>query len=275
MLVPFPVPWDFELTTERFRAFGADPANVWEDGRLHRVLAGIELAIGPSPGGVEIEPADEALVPHVRRFLGAAFDLDALGRFAVSDPVLARLVAELRGLRPTLVPDPWEMLVGSVTAQQVSLHAATAIRARLVRTYGERRERAWAFPARERVAALAPDDLLGLGFSRAKARYVVELARSDVDLEALATLPDEEVKRAITSLVGFGEWSADWFLARHLGRPQAWPAGDLGLRKAVGAFYVGGRDPSISETRALGERFGEHRNVVAHYLLVGLRVLGR
>ena len=274
MLVPFPEPWDFELTTERFRAFGTDPANVWEDGRLHRVLAGVELALAPARDGVDVEPADEALVPHVRRFLGAGFDLDALARFAVSDAVLARLAAGLRGLRPTLVPDAWEMLVGSVTAQQVSLHAATAIRARLVRTYGEPHERAWAFPARERVAALAPEDLLALGWSRAKGRYVVELARSDVDLEALSALPDKEVKRAITALIGFGEWSADWFLARHLGRPHAWPAGDLGLRKAVGAFYLDGRDPSIAETRALGERFGEHRNVVAHYLLVGLRVLG-
>ena len=83
------------------------------------------------------------------------------------------------------------------------------------------------------------------------------------------------MKARLAALNGFGDWSADWFLARHLGRPTAWPAGDLGLRKAVSALYLAGRDASIPEVRAFGERFGEHRNLVAHYLLVGLRVLGR
>ena len=81
------------------------------------------------------------------------------------------------------------------------------------------------------------DDLFALGFSTRKAEYVVGLARSDLDLDALAALPDEEVAARLVALRGLGEWTADWFLARHLARPHAWPAGDLGLRKAVAAFY--------------------------------------
>jgi DNA-3-methyladenine glycosylase II len=274
LLVELPDPFDFELTTERFRAFGADPATVWEDGRLHRVFEGAEVAIGPAAGGVEIEPGTPALAAAVRRFLGATFDLDGLLRLAASDSVLARVVSALQGLRPTLVPDPWEMLVGSVTAQQVSLHAATAIRARLVARYGTRHDRAYAFPTRELLAAAEPEELLPLGFSRRKAEYVVGLARSPLDLDGLAALPDEEVKASLTSVRGLGEWSADWFLARHLGRPAAWPAGDLAVRKAVSALYLDGRDVSIAEVRAFGERFGEQRSLVVHYLLVGHRVLG-
>ena len=63
------------------------------------------------------------------------------------------------------------------------------------------------------------------------------LAQADLDLDALALLPDDEVKAALVALQGIGEWTAEWFLARHLGRPEAWPAGDLGLRKAVQHFY--------------------------------------
>lgn len=274
MLVELPEPFDFALTTERFRAFGADPATMWDDGRLHRVFDGVEVAIAPAPGGVEIEPDEPAVAGAVRRFLGASFDLAGLASFALSDPVLERVVVALRGLRPALVPDPFEMLVGSVTAQQVSLHAATAIRARLVTHYGTRHERAYAFPTRERLAAAEPAELLQLGFSRRKAEYVVGLARSPLDLRALAVLADEEVKARLMALTGFGEWSADWFLARHLGRPRAWPAGDLAVRKAVSAFYFGARDASIPEVRMFGDGFGEHRNLVAHYLLVGLRVVG-
>src|SRR5215211_7501967 len=121
--VELPEPFDFELTTERFRAFGDDPANVWSDGRLHRVFGGVEAAIAPAPGGVAVEPPDPALVEPVHRFLGGSFDLEALARRASEDAVVGRLVGALRGLRPSLVPDPFEMLVGSVTAQQVSLRA--------------------------------------------------------------------------------------------------------------------------------------------------------
>ncbi len=272
MVVRFPSPFSFELTTERFRAFGPDPANLWDDGMLLRVFDGRAVEIAEADGGVRISPADEALAPQVRRYLGAGFDLDSFARFAATDSVLARLVESLRGLRPSLVPDPFEALVTSITAQQVSLRAAFAIRGRLVRRFGRAAGRAWEFPARQALTAAEPADLVELGFSRRKADYVVSLARSPLDLEELAALPDGEVRRELTALPGLGEWTADWFLARHLGRPDAWPAGDLGLRKAVSAFYLGGRDVSTEETRAFGERFGPRRNLAAHYLLVGLRL---
>ncbi|MGH3050890.1 MAG: DNA-3-methyladenine glycosylase 2 family protein, partial [Gaiellaceae bacterium] len=99
------------------------------------------------------------------------------------------------------------------------------------------------------------------GFSRRKAEYVVGLARSDLDLAALAALPDDEVKARIVAVRGLGEWTADWFLARHLARPHAWPAGDLALRKAVTALY------GETDVRAAGARFRPFQNLTAHYLL--------
>jgi len=153
------------------------------------------------------------------------------------------------------------MLVGAITAQQVSLLAALAIRNRFVERFGEPVGRVWAFPARERVAAASEEELFALGFSRRKAEYVVGLARSDLDLAALALLPDEEVKTQLTALRGLGEWTADWFLARYLGRPQAWPAGDLALRKAVRALY------GDVDVRAAGASFEPFQNLTAHYLL--------
>jgi 3-methyladenine DNA glycosylase/8-oxoguanine DNA glycosylase len=272
VLVPLPQPFSFELTTERYRAFGRDPANVWEDDGLHRVLAGHEVAIAEAPGGVRIAPDDRTLALPVLRFLGGEFDLVAFAAFAATeDPVLARLVEALPGLRPSLAPDPWEALVTSITAQQVSLHAALAIRSRLIEAYGVRHDRAYAFPARHTIAVADPDDLRALGFSARKAEHTVALARAPLDLDALALLSDEEVKEALVALPGIGEWTADWFLARHLGRPDAWPAGDLALRKAVAAYYAGGAALSVDEVRAFGARFGPHRNLAAHTLLVGLR----
>jgi 3-methyladenine DNA glycosylase/8-oxoguanine DNA glycosylase len=265
--VSLPEPYDFELSTERYRAFGPDLANLWCDGGLHRVLSGREVRIEPAPGGVLIRPGGVDLVEPVRRYLGEPFDLDSFTAFAATEPVLSQLLDPLHGFRPPLSLDPYETLVTSITAQQISLHAAFAVRNRLIQAFGQPFEHAYSFPTRERLAAAEPEELLPLGFSRRKAEYVVGLARSDLDLLGLAALPDDEVKARLVELPGIGEWTADWFLARHLARPDAWPAGDLALRKAVLHFY------REEDTRSAGDRFPGHRNLAAHYLLTGLRVL--
>jgi len=269
-LLRMPEPYDFELSTERYRAFGPDLANLWHDGALHRVVDGREVGIAHHPTGADVEPLDTAIEPVVRKLLGAEFDLDSFYAFATSEPTLAPLVAELRGLRPPVAVEPFESLVTSITAQQVSLHSAFAIRNRLIERFGVRAVQAYAFPTRERIAAAEPDELTTLGFSRRKAEYAVGLARSDLDLGRLAALPDDEVKDTLTALPGIGEWTADWFLARHLARPRAWPAGDLAVRKAVSRFCGEGRALSIDEVRALGERFAPFENLSAHYLLASL-----
>jgi DNA-3-methyladenine glycosylase II len=265
-----PEPYAFELSTARYRAFGTDLANLWHDGGLHRVVNGREVRITEAPGGVDVEPLDPEIEAVVRRLLGAEFDLDEFYAFAAGEPVLAELVEDLRGLRPPIAVEPFESLVTSITAQQVSLRAAFAIRNRLIERFGVRAEHAYSFPTRERIALAEPDELFELGFSHRKADYAVGLARSDLDLEALTLLPDEEVKAALTALPGIGEWTADWFLARHLARLTAWPAGDLGVRKAVSRFYGDGRDLTTEEVRAIGERFEPFQNLTAHYLLAGL-----
>lgn len=263
-----PEPYSFAVSTERFRAFGLDRANVWRDGALHRWLAGREVRIAATPGGVELEPFDAQISAEAARLLGASFDLHAFADWAAgADPVLARLARELAGFRPPLAPDPFEALVTSITAQQVSLQSAFAIRSRFIERYGVAGVVAFEFPGRERVARATEEELVALGFSRRKAEYVVGLARAELDLDALAPLPDDVVKERLVTVRGLGEWTADWYLARHLGRPHAWPAGDLGLRKAIRIFYGEGED-----VRAVGARLHPFQNLAAHYLLSGLRL---
>ena len=271
-LLRLPEPYDFEISTERFRAFGPDLANLWHEGGLHRVADGREMRIEAAPGGAEVEPLDRETEPVARALLGAEFELDPFYRWAGDQDVLRNLVTRLAGFRPPLAPDAYETLVTSVTAQQVSLFAAFAIRNRLIERFGERGEHAYSFPTREALAHVEEEQLTELGFSRRKAEYVIGLARADVDYDSLGELPDEEVKATLVSLRGLGEWTADWFLARHLARPRAWPAGDLGLVKAVSAFFFDGRKLSIDEVREFGERLDPFQNLSAHYLLTGLRV---
>ena len=261
-----PEPYDFARSTERYRAFGSDLANLWHEGGVHRVFAGREVRIEAAEGGVDVAPFE----PRAHHYLGGPFDLDAFYSFAESDRVLGRLVHGLRGLRPPLNPDPYETIVTSITAQQVSLRSAFAVRNRLIERFGVRAEHAWAFPTEERMASAREEELTEVGFSRRKAEYVVGVARATVDWDELANLPDEDVKARLVALRGLGEWTADWFMARHLARPRAWPAGDLGLVKALAEYYFDGMRPSIAETRTFGDRFAPFENLSAHYLLASL-----
>jgi 3-methyladenine DNA glycosylase/8-oxoguanine DNA glycosylase len=257
--IDLPEPYDFHRSTFRFRIFGADAASVWHDGGWYRVLRSGRVvrmsaegvrADGPTAAG------DRAEVLHM---LGAGFDLAA---FARAQPEIA---ARAPGFRPPLVADPFESLVTSVTAQQVSLQSACAMRSRLVRRLGVRHELdgvcVWAFPRQQDVAGR---DLDGAGLSRAKIRAIRALAEADLDLTGL---DDHAIRAHLTALPGIGGWTVDWFMARCLSRPGAFAPGDLGVRKAVARWFS--EDPIWPEERVREAcaGFGEHANLAVHYLL--------
>jgi DNA-3-methyladenine glycosylase II len=230
------------------------------DDVLYRAIGGRDVAIAAAPGGVNVEPLDDETRPLVLKLLGAPFEIEPFYAWAAGP--MAELTARLRGFRPPLQVDPFEALVTSITAQQVSLRSAVAIRNRLIQRFGEQVGVAWAFPTRERIAAAHPDELFAVGFTRRKAEYAVELARSELDLHALALLDDDEVRASIVAQRGLGPWTAEWFLARHLARPCAWPAGDLALRKAAESIYG-------VDVHTLGPQLHPFQNLSAHYLLTG------
>ena len=98
-LLRFPDPYDFELSTGRFRAFGTDLANRLDGEVLVRAVAGREVRIQARPGGVDVEPLDDVTRPVVEHLLGAPFDLGSFYTWAASDPLLAPVVERLRGFR--------------------------------------------------------------------------------------------------------------------------------------------------------------------------------
>ena len=259
LIAPLPPGTDFERSTFRYRRYGRDPASLWQDGALHRVLRS-GLAVRVTTAGVvawaEATAADLTELDHM---LGAPFDLDGLRRDHPSVYALAP------GYRPPLTADPFEALVTSVTAQQVSLLAAGAIRARLVERFGTPAAHdgvTWyRFP---RQADLAGADFAGIGLSRAKERTIRALAEADLDLTGL---DDAAIAERLLSLPGIGPWTLDWFRARCLGRRDAFAAGDLGVRKAVARYATG--DSIWPPDRVAGacREFGNHANLAVHYLL--------
>jgi 3-methyladenine DNA glycosylase/8-oxoguanine DNA glycosylase len=256
--------YDFQRSTFRFRTFGDDLASRWIDGGLHRVLhSGLAVRIEATGVTAYGEVTDDDRI-ELAHGLGARFDVPGL--IAAFPDVAARAP----GFRPPLLFDPFEMLVTSVTAQQISLKVAAVMRRGLVERFGRRVEHDgrtwWRFPAADDIRG---GDLTGLKLSGAKIRAISSLVDASDELvrAELDTLPDEAVIARLSTLHGIGRWTAEWFLARCLGRPNVVAAGDLGVRKAVAAWFS--EDPIWPEPRVREAcaAFGIHTNLAVHYLL--------
>ena len=291
-------PLDVAATLARYQIWGEDPANRVDGDVFRRVLRAGEALVpyevrwsGPIddvrltihiPGARSAAVADAA-AGEVRRLFGLDFDLPGFYQMAKADTALARLVEPLYGMRPTLAPTALEMLVGSITAQQINLSFAFACRARLVRHYGTPVRiggtEVWAFPDAAVLARARVRELLALKYSTRKAEYIRDLARAVVagtlDLDALGAAANADVIARLTALRGLGRWTADWFLARCCGRGDVCPAGDLAVRKAFDHYYGRGRTLSEEAIRRRGRAWGPYQNLAVHYLLAGMRLGGR
>jgi DNA-3-methyladenine glycosylase II len=291
-------PLDPGATLARYRIWGEDPANRVSDDRFRRVLRAGGRVVpyevrwdGPVdatrliidvPG--EQSPAiRDAVVDEVRRIFGLAFDLPGFYRMAKGDPALAPLLGPLHGLRPTLTPTALEMLVGAITAQQVNLTFACTLRVSLVRRFGTAvpfgGETLYAFPEAAALARVPVRTYRAMKFSTKKGEYVRGVARAvadgTVDLARLTEAPSDAVIETLTALHGLGRWTAEWFIARCLGRGEVCPAGDLAVRKVFARFYPR-RRPYTDDAmrRRAAEAWGPYQNLAIHYLLAGLRLAG-
>ena len=285
-------PLDVPRTLERYRVWGEDPVNRLRPGVFVRAIRvagawhGYELRwsgtvdaarlLVSTPGNRSTRVL-EAAVDEVGRICGLGLDVETFYAAAREDPVLGPLVPRLWGLRPTLSPHPLEMLIGSVCAQQINLAFAFTVKGRLVRRFGVAVDIAgqtvYGFPEAAELARAHVDELRRL---QLKSEYVVglahQIASGRLDLEALGRGSNAQVIETLTAVRGFGRWTAEWFLARHLGRGDVCPAGDLAVRRAFERFYNRGRALDETRVRRRARAWGAHQNMAVHYLLAGQRL---
>jgi len=89
------------------------------------------------------------------------------------------------------------------------------------------------------------------------------VASGRFDFAALAASPDDEARDMLVSLKGIGRWSAEVYLIFVLGRPDVWPAGDLGLQLAVMECLGLSERPREKELREIGEKWRPWRSVAS------------
>jgi DNA-3-methyladenine glycosylase II len=260
-------PFDPAASLEMFRRSGDDLLDRW-DGRTFlrtvavngRTIAFATAFVGtPAGRALRVTIEDGEYAEPVVAAASATFlpPPRAFAELRRADPVLARLEARYRGFRPVLQLNLLAALVRCISAQQVNLRWASETRRRLAERFGDRHTVDGAIVyslSAERLANAAPAEIRALQFTNRKAEYLVAVAQSiacgQISLERLRTLSDSAVIDELVALRGIGVWTAEWVLARTLGRPRV-VAGDLGVRKAVGIAYRKGVMPSEDEVRDL------------------------
>ena len=269
-----------------FRRNGDDLLDRWDGTHLLRTLRIGEgtVAYASAISGSVAEPVlevtvdDAAHLPEVERAVRTTF-VAAPPEYAEllqRDPLLARLDAAYPGLRTVRQFDLLTALVRCISAQQVNLRWATTTRRRLAETFGDRyqvgEQEVYSLNA-ERLASASVEEIRALQFTTRKAEYIIGVAEAiasgHLSITALDALPDEAVIARLVALRGIGRWTAEWILARTLGRPVV-VAGDLGVRKAIGLAYLGTPLPSEQAVREATAHWGPSAGVAQTLLLHGL-----
>jgi AraC family transcriptional regulator of adaptative response / DNA-3-methyladenine glycosylase II len=211
------------------------------------------------------------IIARLRRVFDLAADPIAIGSHLAEDPLLAPLIAARPGLRVPGAWDGFELAVRAVLGQQVTVGHAVCLAGKLVARFGERLA---AVPAEDaglthvfpRPDRLVSADLTVLGMPRARASAVTSLAaavENDPLVLGWGRSLSEYVQR-LRDLPGIGDWTAEYIAMREMREPDAFPAADVGLRRALQT--TNGARPTVPELVARAERWRPWRAYAAQHL---------
>lgn len=196
-------------------------------------------AVGRDALAVELAPELGRAIPAVLTRVRRLFDLGAEPQRIAAR--LGRLAAKRPGLRLPGAFDAYEVAIRAVLGQQISVKAATTIAGRFAAAFGEPVEMPFAelrlmMPTAGDVAKATPAAMAKIGVTAARARTLLAVSRALAeDAQLLEPGADVEAAMArIKQLPGIGEWTAQYLAMRAFAWPDAFPATDLGIRKALG-----------------------------------------
>lgn len=273
------LPEDYPLEYLR-RALTRDPHSLTECHDGERFTLGLRIDQSPavltlalSAGQVDVAvsgTSGPAAHTCITALLGLEQDAAAFARLA-RKLGLGRLVAGRPGLRLVQTPSLFDGLVWSIIGQQINFPFACVLKRRLIERTGDRIAAGlYAPPAPAAVAALSPEELAPLQFSRSKADYLIATARliveGKLDLEALRTQSATRVERTLLAIRGLGPWSVNYLMMRALGLPDCVPWGDTGVTSGLHALFQLDERPDVPATRRLMSVFSPYRSLATAHL---------
>jgi DNA-3-methyladenine glycosylase II len=188
------------------------------------------------------------------------------------DKVLGAAIRQIGdcGLAERQRKDHLSALIGAIVSQQLSTRAAATIFGRFVALFPDAH-----IPHPQAIHAIDDATLRGVGLSGQKVGYLRDLCARITDgrlqLDELETLDDELVIERLTSVKGFGRWTAEMFLMFRLHRPDVLPAGDLGIVNAIQRLYGLRKRPDAKRILKIGDAWRPYRSVASWYLWQTLR----
>lgn len=285
IFLPAKQPFRFDLALDYLRRSDDEVLDIVHGDSYRRALHGQDgpalIEVSPADGGVIARVLagtmpEEQLACQVRRQFLLDYDRTTLPE---NDPFARPLVENFAGLPVVQTASPFEAMVWAILGQQINIAFAYKLKRRFIENYGEKIEHDGAtyhlFPKPEVIVGIDHDELREIQFSRQKTRYIVALAQSvldgEIDFNDVERQDDEEAIKTLTQLVGIGRWTAEYALMRAFGRRDVIPAGDMGLRSAVGVFQNIHGNASEEAVRDLAENWRPYRGDIAFLCWFGFQ----
>ena len=187
---------------------------------------------------------------------------EAKAHLAKKDKVLRKLMRAYPDANLRTRGNCFQTLARSIAGQQISVKAAQSIWSRF--------EACAVKVTPANVVALEDERLRACGFSRAKASYLKDLASrfhtGEIKPQRWARMHDEKVIEDLVQVKGIGRWSAQMFLLFFMMRPNIFPVGDLGLRRAIERNYNGGEPLTLDEICEIGAPWQPWSSVATWYM---------
>ena len=292
LLVPYVAPFDFG-TFARHQATRAIPGvEAVTAGTYRRSISTCGRAgvaeVSDACDGEHVRlrlhlPTYDSIIDDVARcrtLLGADADPADATTALGDDLLIGPLVRSARGLRVPRSWDRFETAVRIVVGQQISLAGASTMCGRIVARLGtpiaapagdagggeNGTPLTHLFPSAVAIADGGAEALAGLGFTQRRIDTIVGLSQAvaDGDIDLRTAEPIDDAVARLCELPGIGPWSAHLISMRVLGHDDAFPAGDLGLRRNVSQLV--GHDVTARELEAMSERWRPYRAWAAQHL---------
>jgi DNA-3-methyladenine glycosylase II len=285
IFLPATQPFRFDLAMDYLSRSHDEVLDVVHGESYRRALMGPDgpalIQVSPASGGVIASVLvgtipDHVLTEQVTRQFQLNFNRSELP----SDDLFARpLIENFSGLPVVQTSTPFEAMVWAILGQQINISFAYKLKRRIVENYGEQisydGHTYYLFPAPERIVEIDPVELREIQFSRQKTRYIVALAQAildgELDFDEVKRHDDEDALGILQKQVGIGRWTAEYALMRSMGRRDVIPAGDMGLRSAVGVFHDLAGNASELAVRELAENWRPYRGDIAFLCWFGFQ----
>jgi AraC family transcriptional regulator of adaptative response / DNA-3-methyladenine glycosylase II len=270
-----PFAWQHLLEYLRLRAIPgvemADATHYRRTVAIGDAQGWIAVSMGKKDNALNVEissslaPVIGAVIVRVKRLFDLGAVPDAVSALLIQDPLLAKVVRRIPGLRVAGAFDGFELAVRAILGQQVSVKGATTLAGRWAQAFGAPIATPYPelnrlTPSAQQMASVTANEIAALGIVGARARCLSVLAPAVLERRVVLTFAAnvEEQIDALLRLPGIGPWTAQYIAMRALHWPDAFPSGDLMLMRAANA--------NQKKLQELAEAWRPWRAYATHYL---------